>query len=235
MTGVALAADRSAPATSHDVRPTAKRLLALVVPVGPFAVALLRYVLPYDSTSTPEQLARGVMADPGRQSLVLWLALIAVFTLVPAVLGVARLTRRLSPRLTFAALFVLVPGYLALPYMAGTDLLLWTGARAGLDAETLTRLATTTHPTAVIAEGVFVVGHVGGTILLGTALWRTRAVPRWAAMITIISQPLHFTAAVILASHSLDLLAWSLNGIGFAVAALAILRLPVDEWDLPPT
>jgi hypothetical protein len=53
-------------------------------------------------------------------------------------------------------------------------------------------------------------------------------------MITIISQPLHFTAAVILASHPLDLLAWGLNGIGFAVAALAILRLPVDEWDLAP-
>jgi hypothetical protein len=233
MTGVAVATDRSAPAGSHDVRLTAKRLLALLVPVGPFAVALLRYVLPYDTTSTPEQVLRGVTAHPGRESLVLWLALVATFTLVPAVIAIARLTRRLSPRLTFAALVMLVPGYLALPWVAGTDLLLWTGARAGLDTETLTWLAMTTHPTAVIADSVFVLGHVGGTILLGTALWRTRVVPRWAAMITIISQPLHFTAAVILASHPLDLLAWSLNGIGFVVAALAILRLPVDEWDLP--
>jgi hypothetical protein len=161
------------------------------------------------------------------------LGLVATFTLVPAVIAIARLTRRRSPRLTFAAFVVLVPSYLALPWMAGTDLLLWTGARAGLHAETLARLAMTTHPTAGITQGVVVLGHVGGTILLGIALWRTRAVPRWAALITIISQPLHFTAAVILASHPLDLVAWSLNGIGFAVAALAILRLPVEEWDLP--
>jgi hypothetical protein len=235
MTGATVAADRSAGTEPRDLRPTVKGLLALVVPVGPFAVALLRYVLPYDTTSTPEETVRGVIAHPGRQSLVLWLGLLAALTLVPAVIAIGRLTRRLSPRLTFAALVVLVPGYLALPWMAGIDLLLWTGARAGLGVETLTRLATTTHPTVVIAEGVFVLGHVGGTILLGIALWRTHAVPRWAALITIISQPLHFTAAVILASHPLDLLAWGLNGIGFAVAALAILRLPVDEWDLPPT
>jgi hypothetical protein len=50
----------------------------------------------------------------------------------------------------------------------------------------------------------------------------------------VISQPLHFVAAVVLASHPLDLVAWSMNGVGFAVAAVAILRTSIDEWDLPP-
>ena len=235
MTGVAVAAEQAAPTNPRDLRLVGKGLLALIVPLGPFAVAVLRYVLPYDTTATPEQVSQGVIAQPGRESLVLWLGLVAAFTLVPAVLAIGRLTRGRSPRLTLAALALLVPGYLAVPWMIGLDQLLWTGARAGLPAEALTGLATSTHPTVGIAEGVFVLGHVVGTILLGVALWRSRAVPRWAALITIISQPLHFTAAVLVGSHPLDLVAWSLNGIGFAVAALAILRLPADDWDLPPT
>ncbi len=76
--------------------------------------------------------------------------------------------------------------------------------------------------------------HVIGTILLGIAMWRSRAVPAWAALITIVSQPLHFIAAVILASHALDLVAWGLNAVGFAVAAIVIVRTSDDEWDLPP-
>lgn len=65
-------------------------------------------------------------------------------------------------------------------------------------------------------------------------MWTSHAVPRWAAVLTMASQPLHFVAAVILASPQLDLAAWGMQAIGFAVAGLAILRLPDDEWDLPP-
>ena len=83
----------------------------------------------------------------------------------------------------------------------------------------------TTHATSAIAAGLFVLGHVVGTVLLGVALWRSRAVPRWAALATIVSQPLHFVAAVVLGSPSLDLVAWGLNAAGFTAAAVAALSL----------
>jgi hypothetical protein len=49
-----------------------------------------------------------------------------------------------------------------------------------------------------------------------------------------MSQPLHFVAVLIVVSPQLVLVAWGLNAIGFAAAAIAILRLSDDDWDLPP-
>ena len=219
----------------RDTRRAARWLAALLIPIGPAAVAVLRYVLPYATVDDPAAMARNVIADPGAQSLVLWLGFVAVLTLVPGVLWVGRLTRHRAPLLTAAALLLLVPGYVALAVLLSADVLLWTGAAAGAEPALLARMAETGHPTAAIAAGVFVLGHVLGTVLLGVAMWRSGRVPRWAAIATTLSQPLHFVAAVILVSPSLDLAAWGLNAAGFAAASLAILRLPDDEWDLPPS
>lgn len=217
-----------------DLRHASRLLAAVVLPIGPFAIAGLRYILPSFSASTPRETATAVLAAESDQSAVLWLGLVAMFTLLPGVLAVGRLTRRGAPRLTAAAMLLVVPGYLALTYVIGSDLVLWTGARAGLDESGLAELAGTVHPSSDIAVGVFVIGHVIGTVLLGLALLRSRTVPVWAAIVTVVAQPLHFVAFVILGSPALDCAAWTANGVAFAVAAVAILRTPDDEWDLPP-
>lgn len=220
-------------AEAADLRQASRLLAALVLPIGPLAVAGLRYLLPYFSATTPRETAADVVAAQGRQSAVLWLGLIATFTLLPGVLAVGRLTRRGAPKLTAAAMLLVVPGYLALTYMIGSDLVLWTGARAGLDASALAELAGTVHPTSNVAVAVFVLGHVIGTVLLGLALLRSRTVPAWAAIVTVVAQPLHFVALVIVGSRELDFAAWAANGVAFAVVGYAIVRTPDDEWDLP--
>ncbi|HEY3952192.1 MAG TPA: hypothetical protein VGM53_02360 [Streptosporangiaceae bacterium] len=63
-------------------------------------------------------------------------------------------------------------------------------------------------------------------MLIGIALWRGRAVPRWAALTIGVSQVLHFVFAVIVPNHTLDGLAWGLTAPGFAVAAVAFVREP---------
>ena len=55
-----------------------------------------------------------------------------------------------------------------------------------------------------------------GTILLGIGMLRGRVVHPALAWATIVSQPIHFVAAVIVPSHPLDLFGWGLNAIGFA-------------------
>jgi hypothetical protein len=127
---------------------------------------------------------------------------------------------------------LLVPGYLSLAWVAARDGVLWAGVHQGIDVATLTRIYSAVHPSSGIAEGLFVVGHVLGTVLLGVAMWRSRAVPRWAAAMTLVSQPLHLFAAVVLVSHALDLGAWSLNAVGFAAAAAAYVRIPYDDGEL---
>lgn len=221
-------------ADGADLRHASRLLAALILPIGPLAVAGLRYVLPYFSASNPRETAADVLAAESQQSVVLWLGLVAAFTLLPGVLAVGHLTRRGAPKLTAAAMLLVVPGYLALTYMIGSDLVLWTGARAGLDASALAELAGTVHPASNVAVAVFVLGHVLGTVLLGLALLRSRTVPAWAAIVTAAAQPAHFVAFVILGSPVLDCAAWTANGIAFGVAAVAIARTPDDEWDLPP-
>jgi hypothetical protein len=55
-------------------------------------------------------------------------------------------------------------------------------------------------------------------------------VPRAAALAVLVSQPLHFVAAVVVGSHWLDLFAWGLNAVGFAAVAMVVLRMTDREW-----
>jgi hypothetical protein len=207
------------------VRTPSRWLAAALIPIGPAAVAVLRYVLPYDTVDNSATVVAKVLAAPDRQSLVLWLGFIAILTLVPGALCVGRLARPGTPRLTTTALLLLIPGYLALPWLGASDLLVWMGARAGVDPAVLTRLLDTTHPTSDVAGLFFVAGHVLGTILLGLALWLSRAVPRWAAVLVMGSQPVHFVAAVVIVSHPLDLVGWGMQAVGFACCAVRVGRL----------
>ena len=63
---------------------------------------------------------------------------------------------------------------------------------------------------------------------------RTRVVAIPMAIGLIISQPIHFVAAVILGNHPLDLLGWGLTAIAFGAASLVLLRTPNNAFDLPP-
>jgi hypothetical protein len=86
-------------------------------------------------------------------------------------------------------------------------------------------------PAIGLASSLFVLGHIVGLALLGVALWRGRVLPAWAALTIAFSQPLHLVFAVIAPVHPLDALAWGLTAVGFAAAAVAILRQP-DAWNL---
>jgi hypothetical protein len=216
-----------------DVRGLSRWTAAVILPIGPAAVAVLRYALPYDTVDDTSTITSKAMAEPGRMSLVLWLGFIAILTLVPAAYSVGRLTRRRAPWVTTIALFLVVPGYLSLPWLTASDQFLWSGTEAGLDANMITRVADALHPTAGLAGVFFVLGHVLGTILLGVAMWRSNVVGRWAAVAVIVSQPIHFFAAVIMPNHTLDLVGWGLQAVGFAAVGWAILRLRNDEWERP--
>ncbi|MFI6722378.1 hypothetical protein ACIBGM_44415 [Kribbella sp. NPDC050470] len=213
-----------------DVRTVSRWLAAILLPIGPAAIALLRYFLPYDTVDDMSTITNKIVDNLDRGSVVLWLGFVGILTLVPGVYFVGRLTRRRAPWLTAIALLLVVPGYLALPWTASGDIFIWAAGTAGLDPAAITRAAEVTHGSMDLAGFVFVAGHVIGTILLGIAMWRSRLVPRWAAVATAISQPIHAIAAIVLVSHTLDLFGWGLQAAGFAAAGWAILRLRDEEW-----
>ena len=210
--------------TGSSRAPAAQWAVAVLLPVGPAAVAVLRFILPYYTADSNSAVVAEVVRHPGRESAVLWLGFIAVLTLVPGVFAVAGLCRDASPRLTAWALSLSVPGYLSLGVLLVTDQMVWSASRAGLSAGDSASLLAATHPTVGLSVGIFVLGHVIGTVLLGIAVVRSGRVPAWAGWVIAVSQPLHFVATVALGSPSLDLVAWSMTAVGMAMVARALLR-----------
>lgn len=226
------------PATSAqpraDTRTLRRTAAAIALPLGPVFVAVLRGVLPYYTADTSTQMLDHTAAATGRMDTVLWLGLAAALTLVPSALAAARLAQRRAPILALIGVVLLVAGYLALP-IVNNDALVRVAAEP--DRSVGVRLLDSANSLGpVIAAGViFVVGHIVGLILIGAALWRARAIPAWAAIVLIASQPLHLVFAVIVPNHLLDAGAWSLTALGLLVAALRVLRTSDDDWDLGPT
>ncbi len=223
-----------ATARQVDLRRASRVLAAIVLPIGPAAVAVLRYLLPYTTAENPSDAVRLVTAHQTAQSAVVWLGFVACLTLVPGVIYAGRVVGRTAPRLAAVATLLLVVGYISLGWLASADAFLLFGIRHHLPADVLGAMYDGVHPAASVAAGLFVLGHVLGTILLGAGMLRGRTVPRWAAIATIIAQPIHVTAAVIVPSHPLDLLGWGLNALGFAALSVAVLRLPDEEWAPAP-
>jgi hypothetical protein len=221
--GLAPAPSSSAP-TSDAPGPTAGRVLAVTIAaVGPLAVAAIRLLLPSDTTDDAAAVIAKTLAHPELQTAVLWLDYLALLTLPLAVLLVARRAIASAPVLGWIGAVVAWLGFATLPWIAASDPVPLAARAAGIAPDASARLL---DALSVVGPGglegaVFVACHVLGTVLLGLALWRT--VPRWAAIAIVVSQPLHFVAAVVLASHVLDAVAWGLTAVGFAVA-VAVVR-----------
>lgn len=214
-----------------DLRPAGRRLAALLLPIGPAAVAVLRYVLPYETTDSGNEIVHEIATHQYRANITVWLGLVAVLTLVPAVIWVGRVTARTAPRLTAAALVLLVPAYLSLAFLVCSDAIALYGVTHGLAADTVAEMYTAVHPIVLVGGFFFVLGHVLGTMLLGIAMLRGGgAIPTWAGIATLVSQPIHFVAAIVVGSHLLDLVGWGLNAIGFAAVSAVVLATADDNW-----
>jgi hypothetical protein len=227
---------RTAPAArTVDARTVRRVGAAVLLPLGPLSVAVIRGILPYQNADDTAAMLADTAANQARMDAVLWLSVIAMLTLIPSALAAARAAQRRAPVLALIGLCLLVPGYATLFFAIG-DSYVRSLAAEGIDTATAVRVLESHASLAQVgvAATVFVVGHVLGMIVLGAALWRARAVPAWAAVAIIASQPLHVFFVVVVPNPLLDGLAWGLAALGMAAVAVGVLRTSDDDWDLVP-
>lgn len=205
-----------------------KSMIVTLAVAGPLAVALLRLVLPYYTTSSNTDAAADVAAHPGTESAVLWLGLIATLTLVPGLYSIR--DRMPAGALRSLGFSLATIGYLCLPGLLAVDMLLWVGTDQSMPITAVADLADGVHPAALVATGVFIPTHILGIVLIGVLALRSGLLPKAVAWVLIVSQPLHL-AAIILGLPTLDLLAWSATGLGMAWLAAT---LPIGEAQLFP-
>lgn len=192
-------------------------LIALAA-FGPLCVGALRFVLPYYTADNNQVAAVEVATEPGMQSVVLWLGLGAMLTLVP---GLYALRSQLpAGRLRSFGFSLAVVGYLCLPGLLAPDMLLWLGADQNLDPELVATMIDGLHPSALVAMGLFVPTHIIGIVLIGVLALRAQLIPAVVAWATIVSQPLHL-ASVLIGLPWLDLCAWTMTALGMAWLACA--------------
>lgn len=202
--------------------------LGLLVAIGPLSIAAVRAILPYGTTDTSAELFTKIAAHQDVGSAVLWLSLLATFTLVPGTIALGLRAAGHSRRLGTAALVISVAGFSGLPAIVAVDQAALAAAGAGVPADVAARLLDQLigEPTVAAGTMIFVIGHIVGVVLLGIALWRGGILPGWAGFVLAISQPLHLVFAVIAPNQLLDGCAWLLTAIGFALAAVSAPRTP---------
>jgi hypothetical protein len=234
-----MAATISAPTTRltrrrkvRDVR-RFRRIVAAVILLVPATTTAIGRLFVTDDSDTRKALDL-VAAVPDRQFTLTLLSFFAVLTFIPAFLAAGRLAGRRRPVLTMIALGVNLIAYAgawAFPalnnmYFAGSQLPVEQrdGAAALIDAMWA-------HGFFGISIMLLFFGHSVGAILMGLALRGSIPTAGWVAM--ILSQPA-YVAFEVFPLPLIDALSWGLLALAFAFCAVAVLRTPDDEWDLPP-
>ncbi len=225
------------PASSeHDARPAWQVLLLVTAPVAAVWVALGRFLLPYHTLDDARTVFDKLLAAQGFLSFTEWAGLVASTCIVSGVVAVLWVSRRRAPVLTTFAAALAVPGYTALVASGSPgDALVAFAAQGRIGTETAYLLGASAEalPQAAAMGVVFVVGHLFGTVLLGLALWRSRALPAWVGLLLAVSQPVHLYAAMT-GNNTVDLVAWGTTAGCFLAAGVVAFRLPRVEFDLPP-
>jgi len=226
----ATTAPQAARATSRPRTGLDRKALAILMPIGPLAIAVVRGILPYTTGDSNAVMAAKVAAHQGTETIVIWMTFVALLTLIPGVIALGLLARRHAPRLGTIGLVLAYAAFACLFWssVAGSDTIALGAARVGMHSSTAGALITSVAniPPVGLGTGIFVLGHILSLVLLAIALWRGRVVPGWAALLLGGSQILHFVFAVIVPVQALDGCAWGLTAVAFAAAAVALTREP---------
>jgi hypothetical protein len=194
--------------------------ISILFPVVAFGVG--RAFAPPIKDSAAAQLDYSA-AHPGvHQVEVVVFPLVCVLSLL-GVIGLARLAIRRAPWLAMTGAALALAGWGTLPIWAGQDNLTYIIGKMGTSsqlAEVWKQFNATGTSTYLY---IFIIGHFFGPLLLGMALVRARAIPRWSPAVIAVSIPLHIAAFVTGAWYA-DPIAYALLAAALTPAALAALR-----------
>jgi hypothetical protein len=219
--------------TGYDVRTYWRVVLAVIAPVPLLAMGISYVISPTDGSADMAATVAGIEAQPGRALASMLVGLLFVIFLTPATAALAWTTRRRAPRLTTVGasltLLGLLTGFATLP--AGNNLG-WIAAQENLDLGMIQTLddALWAQPTSAVGILLFLAAITIGLPLLGIAMWRAKAAPRWMAACLIAGTVTHmFTPGHV--AQGIGLL---VGAVGFAGVSRALLRMRNDDFDLPP-
>ena len=217
-----------------DDRSFYRTALAVVAPL-PMVVMGLSYLLMDIPGDGPFQ--EMVDAATRQSGLFTWLPSLSLLWsafLIPAMIAVAAVTRRTSPRLTAVAIALTVPGFGTGLSGPNDTLMAYVTQRDGLDVATVGELdkALWGPPSVGVGSLLFIVGIVIGLLLLGIALARSGAVPVFFGVALAVGGFTHPFLSPL--GHVVTGLGLWVAAVGFAGASVALLRTSNDDFAPAP-
>lgn len=217
---------------SKRLRSARRIATAACVVAAPVLVGVARAILPVVKDAKGATTIPAYAAHLGQARAEMVLTVLATLVLPFFVLGLYRLAARGAPALAGAGCVIALIGWtVGGPIEVAGHALAYELARGGGNPAIYDQFL---HNGAVNALTViFIVGHVLGTLLLGVALWRTRAVPVWAAGAVVAGIAAHLVAAGG-GIRGLDVGGFVALTAGCAAAGVAIIRSADPSTDLAP-
>ncbi len=174
-------------------------------------------------------------ADPILLQIFLALNLVVPYLYPISYIGLGLVSMNGSPWWATAGMTFGWFGSIAWGFISDDIFTLHTAIRLGQDASfALFRQAYFSDPWIILVAIGWVIGHWGGYVLLGIALWRSHRVPRWSAVLIILSGPLMGPVAYGTNSGILQVLGFLLVLLGSIPAALATLSPRQGTQSLAP-
>jgi hypothetical protein len=161
---------------------TRNKAFGLAVVATPLLWLAAEGVSPALKPTSAGQLA-AVAAHPNRWYWYTVLLIAGTITLVPATIGIARLSSPRAPRLSAVAATLLGFGAIVAVGDAATQLVTWQMVQPGADRAQMAALLDR-YDNSTAASLFYMPGGLSlliGAALLAIALWRTRVAPRWVA------------------------------------------------------
>jgi hypothetical protein len=209
--------------------------MAAAIVAAPVLLGLTNFLGPY-AGDAPSGAALLAKAATVRESFLAaqWFGLLGILAFLPATLGVMRLARRGAPSLSLIGGSLALAGYACGLGLATLDAVTWEMLSFGnrsVMGSLLDRVGNNPEFGVILLS--FVVGHVLGSLLLGVALIRARAVPLWAGALFTIGVPVHLVAHIS-SLQPVDVTSAVIQTAAAVAIAFRVLQTSDDEWDLAP-
>lgn len=220
-----------APARTRDLRRFWRISIALMLPLGPLGVTVVRGIMPYWTSDDPSTVVAKALDHLDVMEAMAWVGLVFTAPLLLAMLVLGYVARRGAPVLATLGAVLSFLAYANWGAAGNPDYLMLVLGEAGYDAPEVVRILSLGdgHALAAVSGFGWVIGHIVGMILLAVALGKARVIPTWAATALAVSQPIHLISAIILPSRLLDVtLGWGLTTLAFVLVSVAILRMTDD-------
>lgn len=207
-----------------------RRASAAALVLGPLLFLLAVAIAPLDPGDSVAEMLRTYDVNRGAIEFSGVLGVVGALLLIPAVLAVMRATAAGAPVLSLVGGALAVAGSAAVIGLIGSDTVTVRAARARDVREPLAAAMEdgSGHGIAVIFL-TFLVGTVGGLLLLGIAIVRTRVAPVWAGVAVASALVLNLVGVAV-GAKPMSVLALAMLVAGLGALAVRVLATSDADW-----